>query len=121
MHPATEAILRYFEYGHLPQRLQEVSQPFYDLAHAAARAGDGPEVTAGLRKLLEAKDCFVRAALPPARDPALYGDGTAPSGDVHIHEAPSGLREPEDGCDICGALPGEPHDGNAHGYTDVAQ
>lgn len=24
---------------------------------------DGPEKTAGLRKLLEAKDCFVRAAL----------------------------------------------------------
>jgi hypothetical protein len=24
---------------------------------------DGPELSAGLRKLLEAKDCFVRAAL----------------------------------------------------------
>lgn len=24
---------------------------------------DGPELTAGLRKLLEAKDCFVRAAI----------------------------------------------------------
>jgi hypothetical protein len=24
---------------------------------------DGPELTVGLRKLLEAKDCFVRAAL----------------------------------------------------------
>lgn len=24
---------------------------------------DGPELTAGLRKLVEAKDCFVRAAL----------------------------------------------------------
>lgn len=24
---------------------------------------DGPELTAGLRKLLEAKDCFVRASL----------------------------------------------------------
>jgi len=24
---------------------------------------DGPELTSGLRKLLEAKDCFVRAAL----------------------------------------------------------
>lgn len=27
------------------------------------RLDDGPELTAGLRKLLEAKDCFVRAAL----------------------------------------------------------
>lgn len=28
-----------------------------------SRLGDGPEFTAGLRKLLEAKDCFVRQAL----------------------------------------------------------
>lgn len=28
-----------------------------------ALLGDGPELTAGLRKLLEAKDCFVRQAL----------------------------------------------------------
>jgi hypothetical protein len=27
------------------------------------RLPDGPELTAGLRKLLEAKDCFVRAHL----------------------------------------------------------
>jgi hypothetical protein len=26
---------------------------------------DGPELTVALRKLLEAKDCAVRAALPP--------------------------------------------------------
>lgn len=31
--------------------------------HALACLPDGPELTAGLRKLLEAKDCFVRAAL----------------------------------------------------------
>ncbi len=30
---------------------------------------EGPELTAGLRKLLEAKDCFVRAAMA-AKDPA---------------------------------------------------
>jgi hypothetical protein len=29
---------------------------------------DGPELTAGLRKLLEAKDCFVRAALDSEAD-----------------------------------------------------
>lgn len=28
---------------------------------------DGPELTAGLRKMLEAKDCFVRAALEGQR------------------------------------------------------
>lgn len=63
MHPATEAILRYFAYDHLPERLQAFSKPFHDLAHSAAESLDGPEVTAGLRKLLEAKDCMVRAAL----------------------------------------------------------
>lgn len=65
LHPATEAILRYFEYGHLPTRLQELSKPFYDLAHGLADRGDldGPELTTRLRKLLEAKDCAVRAAL----------------------------------------------------------
>jgi len=30
---------------------------------------DGPEKSAGLRKLLEAKDCFVRAAMPEESDP----------------------------------------------------
>lgn len=33
-------------------------------AHVIERTPDGPELTAGLRKLLEAKDCFVRAVLP---------------------------------------------------------
>lgn len=63
LHPATEAILRFFEYDHLPHRLQEASEPFYDLAHDMAARFEGAELTAGLRKLLEAKDCIVRAAL----------------------------------------------------------
>lgn len=63
-HPATTGLLRYFEYAHLPERLQVVSRPCGDLAQAMVAAlPDGPELTAGLRKLLEAKDCFVRAAL----------------------------------------------------------
>lgn len=63
MHPATEAILRYFEYEHLPPHLQAVSKPFAELARNMASMLDGPELTVGLRKLLEAKDCCVRAAL----------------------------------------------------------
>lgn len=65
MHPATEAILQYFEFDHLPPKLQDISEPFHRLAHNLAEHPDldGPEITAGLRKLLEAKDCFVRAAL----------------------------------------------------------
>ena len=58
------SILKYFAYEHLPPKLQEVSKPIGDLAHQLdALLPDGPEKTTGLRKLLEAKDCFVRQAL----------------------------------------------------------
>ena len=64
MHASTEAILRFFDYKHLPEFLHSVSAPFHDLAHQMA---DGlpecAETTVCLRKLLEAKDCAVRAAL----------------------------------------------------------
>jgi hypothetical protein len=58
-------ILDFFRYDHLPERLQAVSRPHAELAYTMALAGeDKPaECAAGLRKLLEAKDCFVRAAL----------------------------------------------------------
>lgn len=57
-------ILTYFDYEHLPPHLQEVSKPFGDLARSLnAALPDGAEKSAGLRKLLEAKDCMVRAAL----------------------------------------------------------
>jgi hypothetical protein len=63
--PATTRMLRFFEYSHLPEHLQALSRPCHQLAHLMAQAlPDGPELTTGLRKLLEAKDCFVRAALP---------------------------------------------------------
>jgi hypothetical protein len=61
------AILQYFQYGHLPPHLQEVSRPIGELAtQMALQLPVGPELSAGLRKLLEAKDCFVRAALDGA-------------------------------------------------------
>lgn len=57
-------ILAFFKYEHLPERLQGISRPFYELAkHMALNLPPGPEVSAGLRKLLEAKDCAVRAAV----------------------------------------------------------
>ena len=56
--------IKYFEYGHLPPHLQAVSKPIGELAkQLEAELPDGPEKSAGMRKLLEAKDCFVRAAL----------------------------------------------------------
>jgi hypothetical protein len=57
-------ILRYFAYNHLPEKLKSVSEPFYSLADELdATLPDCAEKSAGLRKLLEAKDCMVRAAL----------------------------------------------------------
>lgn len=57
-------IMKYFSYEHLPKHLQEVSKPVGDLAiEMNDTLPDGAEKSAGLRKLLEAKDCFVRAKL----------------------------------------------------------
>ena len=57
-----EAILEFFKWEHLPPHLQEVSKPFCDLAQwMCLELPGGDERTAGLRKLLEAKDCAVRA------------------------------------------------------------
>ena len=57
-------ILKYFEYDHLPEHLQEVSKPIGDLAKEMNDTlPNSPEKSSGLRKLLEAKDCFVRAKL----------------------------------------------------------
>lgn len=59
-------IMQYFKYEHLRQPLHGISKLCAGLAEEMdAVLPDGPEKSAGLRKLLEAKDCFVRAALPP--------------------------------------------------------
>lgn len=64
-HPSTQSLMRFFAYEHLPTHLQWTSRVCCDLAERMAEElPDSPELTAGLRKLLEAKDCFVRAALP---------------------------------------------------------
>ncbi len=64
MHPATTHVLKFFSCAHLPQKLQDISKPFCDLAQQVAeRAPDNQETTVALRKLLEAKDAAVRAAL----------------------------------------------------------
>lgn len=57
-------IMKFFEYDHLPEDLRAVSAPICDLARDMDESlRDGAEKSAGLRKLLEAKDCFVRARL----------------------------------------------------------
>jgi hypothetical protein len=65
--PAPDRMLKHFEFEHLrSEALRLVSFQFHDLAHyIVQRIEPGPERTVCLRKLLEAKDCAVRAKLHP--------------------------------------------------------
>lgn len=67
-------IMQFFAYEHLPPNLQAVSKPFCEIARDIVGTGassndspfplpQNPERTVALRKLLEAKDAAVRAAL----------------------------------------------------------
>lgn len=57
-------IMKFFEYEHLPASLQEISKLICKLAQDIdAQIPNNTEKTAGLRKLLEAKDCIERAVL----------------------------------------------------------
>ena len=61
---AVAHVLQYFTYAHLPEKLAAISKPFADLAFQMADTlPSNPELTVALRKLLEAKDCAVRAFL----------------------------------------------------------
>ena len=57
-------IMRFFQFDHLPEKLRAISEPISEMAHKFDESlPDCAEKSAGLRKLLEAKDCFVRAKL----------------------------------------------------------
>ncbi|QDU62154.1 hypothetical protein Pan216_30210 [Planctomycetes bacterium Pan216] len=59
-----DPITEFFAYDHLPPHLQEVSRPFKELVdHLALTLPPNEEHAVALRKLLEAKDCAVRAEL----------------------------------------------------------
>lgn len=59
-----EFLIQFFEFSHLPEHLQEVSRPFGEMAQRIVDTlPRNPERTVALRKLLEAKDCAVRALL----------------------------------------------------------
>lgn len=63
-HPATQQIARWFECEHLPPGPKAIARFSHELAWVMiGYLDDGPELTAGLRKLLEAKDCFVRSLI----------------------------------------------------------
>jgi hypothetical protein len=59
-----DRMLQFFAYQHLPPHLQEISKPFSEVAQQIVNTlPQNPERTVALRKLLEAKDCAVRAKL----------------------------------------------------------
>lgn len=64
-HPSVVQVARHLVPNpNLPLHLRAISEECAELAgHMLDQVVDGPELTAGLRKLLEAKDCFVRARL----------------------------------------------------------
>lgn len=61
-HPGTEHLARMLDPNpNLPDHLRRIAEKCAELRdEILAECGDGPELTTGLRKLLEAKDCFVR-------------------------------------------------------------
>lgn len=64
-HPSVQALVKYFDWEHLPPHLQAPSKLVAELLEEILDiVPENPELTAGIRKLLEAKDCFVRAYLP---------------------------------------------------------
>lgn len=62
-HPTIQDLAQWFDYEHLPPHLQDVSGECYALAETMlSEIPDSPQLAVGLQHLLEAKDCFVRAA-----------------------------------------------------------
>ena len=65
---SVERLLSYFVYEHLPLYLQRVSKPVDDLAwDVAVRFPQNDELEMALRKLLEAKECLLRAVVTESR------------------------------------------------------
>jgi hypothetical protein len=59
-----ENLIKFFKYEHLPEKLKAISKPYCDLAQIMFDSyPNNTESTTAMRKLLEAKDCAVRANL----------------------------------------------------------
>jgi hypothetical protein len=66
--PQQSPILKWFAFAHLPEDLRTVSEQFSTLANNIETAlPAGAEKSTALRKLLEAKDAAVRAAIEGRR------------------------------------------------------
>ena len=58
-------VIKFFKFDHLPHnKMREIAQQIANLANLLEETiPESPEKSVGMRKLLEAKDCFVRAVL----------------------------------------------------------
>lgn len=79
-HEATRHLGQFFTYEHLRGHARLVCRQHAEflLELLVALPDDGPELSAGLRKLLEVKDCLVRQAIlsyPAARREESAEDG----------------------------------------------
>lgn len=65
-----QPLLRFFQFEHLPPRLQVISRPFAELARwINSSCPDNEQTRVGMQRLLEARDCIMRGAF----DVALAG------------------------------------------------
>ena len=114
-HPAIQSVLRHFNYSQLPDPLWQLSRHFHDLAHmtVAMIRTDDPQLTLCLQKLVEAKDCAVRAYridletrhAPPASTADLdqrdklesRWRGIDPQGNVATEPTPDPPDDPDEG------------------------
>ncbi len=73
---AADPLLHFFHFAHLPPVLQRTSRSFFELARFIVDTiPRNAERTVALRKLLEAKDCAVRANLPAPKMRDRSDDG----------------------------------------------
>ena len=77
-----------------PEHLAAVSVQFQNLAISLVAYLDGPELKAGLRKLLESKDCMVRAALDLTESTAPYEGRHEERGGILSEPDPANVPEP---------------------------
>lgn len=95
--PSTVA--KYFAFAHLTNpNLHNVSAACAALANTLEQdLPDGPEKSAGMRKLLEAKDCFVRSALDL---PTLAAVGVQTPGGQHLLLEPHQYRVVQEAAEL---------------------
>ncbi len=76
-------LIQFFAYEHLPAHLQAISKPFGEIARQLdADLPSNPEKTTAFRKLLEAKDCAVRAVIFKAEEKPQSAPSDPNIGDV---------------------------------------